>query len=194
MIGKAIKFIVDELNNVIDDDMLTQAMDTSVRIGNISRLSEGTDASSTDLNQKIIVTLVNIEEEKTLKNTQNFIRDGDKIKKFQPTIYLNLYLLFSCADKDYMMALTRIGRIIAFFQKTNVFVPGSTNTPLDDKIEKLIFEMYGLNFEQQNHLWGILGGKQLPSVLYKVRLVMIQGDTGKDGPMIKEIKATENSN
>jgi hypothetical protein len=28
-----------------------------------------------------------------------------------------------------------------------------------------------------NHLWGTLGGKYLPSVMYKMRLIMIEEDT-----------------
>ena len=32
-------------------------------------------------------------------------------------------------------------------------------------------------FEQQNYLWGMVGGKYLPSVLYKFRLLVIQENT-----------------
>jgi hypothetical protein len=37
--------------------------------------------------------------------------------------------------------------------------------------------MVSMNFEQVNHLWATLGGKYLPSVLYKVRMVAIEDDT-----------------
>ena len=48
--------------------------------------------------------------------------------------------------------------------------------PRRTEIERLVVELYSLNLEQQNHLWGYLGGKYLPSVVYKVRLVRIQED------------------
>ena len=51
----------------------------------------------------------------------------------------------------------------------------SENSPgLDPRIEKLIVELYSLSFEQQHHLWGILGAKYLPSVMYRVRMITIQ--------------------
>jgi len=34
-----------------------------------------------------------------------------------------------------------------------------------------------MNSEQVNHLWATLGGKYLPSVLYKVRMLTIEDDT-----------------
>ena len=41
-----------------------------------------------------------------------------------------------------------------------------------------------LNFEQLNHLWGVLGGAYFPSVLYKVRLVKIRSDADMPAPEI----------
>ena len=37
--------------------------------------------------------------------------------------------------------------------------------------------MVSMNSEQVNHLWATLGGKYLPSVLYKVRMLTIEDDT-----------------
>lgn len=54
--------------------------------------------------------------------------------------------------------------IISFFQNKNVF--NHQNSPeLDEKIEKIIVDLYTLNLEQQNHLWGALGAKYMPSVV-----------------------------
>ncbi|HXS15683.1 MAG TPA: Pvc16 family protein, partial [Polyangiaceae bacterium] len=40
-------------------------------------------------------------------------------------------------------------------------------------IKELSVELYTMNFEQVNHLWSTLGGKYMPSVLYKVRNLSI---------------------
>ena len=48
-------------------------------------------------------------------------------------------------------------------------------------------ELYTLTFEQINHLWGSLGGKQSPFVMYKVRLVKIQSSIAEEGPVIEAI-------
>jgi len=45
---------------------------------------------------------------------------------------------------------------------------------LDPRIEKLTVELQSLNYEQLNQIWAFVGGKQLPSVIYKVRLVSLQ--------------------
>ena len=48
---------------------------------------------------------------------------------------------------------------------------------------KLIFDLYSPTMEEVNHLWGTLGGKQYPFVLYTLRLLelkfkAIQGESG----------------
>jgi hypothetical protein len=49
-----------------------------------------------------------------------------------------------------------------------------------------------MNFEQMNHLWGILGGKYIPSVLYKLRLIPIQESPSEKVSVVEEIKANSN--
>ncbi len=56
---------------------------------------------------------------------------------------------------------------------------------------KLNIELYTLTFEQINHLWGSLGGKQVPFAMYKVRLVRIQENTRQDAPLIETIRTVE---
>jgi hypothetical protein len=41
---------------------------------------------------------------------------------------------------------------------------------------RFIVELYTPGFEELNHIWGILGGRQLPSVIYKVQIVQIEQD------------------
>ena len=60
-----------------------------------------------------------------------------------------------------------------------------------DPIEYLIVELYSLSFEQQNQLWASLGGKYMPSVVYKVRLVVI--DKGFMGAKEKAIMEIDNN-
>jgi hypothetical protein len=38
---------------------------------------------------------------------------------------------------------------------------------------RVIVELQSLTFEQVNHLWGSLGGKQVPFALYRARLVSL---------------------
>jgi hypothetical protein len=48
--------------------------------------------------------------------------------------------------------------------------------------------MYTLTFEQINHLWGSLGGRQIPFVMYKVRMVAItERSIRREVPLIEEV-------
>ena len=193
MIGESLTFIKDELLNFLVNDIRDAGAE--VEIGNIA-LFETDNANS--INEKIVITLVNIEEESTLKNSKNvhFGPDGGIRYATQP-IFLNLYLLFSCNYNLYSTSLQRLGHIIRFFQQRKKFeIKSATSAQNDlafqeqDKEFKLIFELYTLTFEQINHLWGALGGRQLPSVMFKARLVKIE-DTRvfKKGPQIEKIQA-----
>jgi Pvc16 N-terminal domain len=165
-------------------------------LGNISKLENNSSPSSAMAQDKIIVTVVNIEEEKTLKNNPHYVRKGDGIEKRNPTLFLNLYVLFCAPSETYENALTYISRIVGFFQKKTLFNSENASEELSksfpSKVEKLVVEIVSLNFEQLNHLWGILGGKYMPSILYKIRMVPIQESESGPVELIEEIETKSN--
>lgn len=120
------------------------------------------------------ITLVNVEEERSVKSQVAISQAPDgRVSHQNPEVKLNLYVLFSANFKTYVSGLEFLSGVVRFFQGKNVFTP--SNTPaLPQAIRKLIAELYSLDFEQQNHLWGALGAKYLPSVIYRLRLVTIQ--------------------
>lgn len=186
-ISNVLKYLVDEINDSIPGPGAGFAS-----LGNIARLDSGSAPPAADSQGNVIVTLVNIEEENTLKNSPFYVRSGDSIKKRNPILYLNLYVLISSPTDPYETALDSMSQVIQFFQGKNVFTAendasgGFSSTEL----EKIVLELCTLNFEQINHLWGIMGGKYLPSVIYKLRLVPIQSVGGQDVQPIEEIEAT----
>ena len=193
MIAKTLKYICAELNRRWDDTGTVSLEDFAV-LGNIARLDSDSDASQGEMAKKVVVTLVNIEEEKTLKNGSHYVQQGDTTQKRNPTIFLNLYVLFSCADSDHAEALTKISRTMMFFQRKNVFTRdnAAATYPSEAGVEKIILDLFTLNFEQINHLWGILGGKYLPSALYKLRIVAVQDALGERVGVVEEVKLAEN--
>jgi len=157
--------------------------DSYVKLGNVAALESGTGGETEDLNDQIILSLVNIEEESTFKNLPNYAKTTNgTVQYLNAPIYLNLYLLFSAnlTVKKYPIALQYLSEVIQFFQGRNVFnfktaTNYKSNEPLDPDLAELqlILNLYTMTFEQINHLWGSLGGKQLPSVMYKARLIKI---------------------
>lgn len=54
-------------------------------------------------------------------------------------------------------------------------IPPSAVEPLDElDAFKLIFDLYSPTMEEVNHLWGTLGGKQYPFVLYMLRMLELK--------------------
>ena len=120
------------------------------------------------------LSLVNIEEDRISKTQENYIRKNNKTVFKKPTVHLNLYLLFS-SNTAYPEALKRLSFIIQFFQHRNVFTPLSAPA-MPPGIDELILDLHTLSFQDLNNLWGVMGSKYLPSVLYKMRLVSISED------------------
>jgi Pvc16 N-terminal domain len=200
MIGNAMILLREELSAY----MIAQGDPANVIIENIGLFE--TDKGS-DLDDSIVITIVNIEEESTLKNGSQFNRWPDGFARYEnrPT-FLNLYVLFTAnftggvpPNNGYVQALKRLSLVIEFFQGRNVFTPATATVPLPPELSdlsnpdiaslKINMELYTLTFEQINHLWGSLGGRQIPFAMYKVRLVSIaERSVRREVPLIEEIE------
>ena len=182
MIAEALNIIKTELGIYIQS-LGDNGNVKDVVLGNIAQF-ENDDTGA--LKDKIVITLVNSEEESALKNSGNYYRFNGNLNFHNPPVYLNLYVLFSANwQSKYEVALKRLSSVIEFFQGKHVFTIQNSPESINDKkhfndpkfIElRLILDMYTMTFEQINHLWGSLGGKQIPFVMYKVRLVKIDAD------------------
>jgi hypothetical protein len=194
MIDKAILLLRDELQSYIN------FRDASVNVV-IDNVGLFETSKGDTLTNNIIITLVNIEEESTLKNQPALKRPFAGSAIYQnPPVFLNLYVLFSCnyTGNDYPLALRRLSFIIQFLQsKTSFSASSSVTGGAIDLTEagvtdlKFTLELYTLTFEQINHLWGSLGGRQMPFAMYKLRLVAItERAVLREVPLIEEIETT----
>jgi hypothetical protein len=191
MIETALLLLKNELIN-----FLTGKDPANVVIDNIGLLET---ANGNTLTENIVITLVNIEEESALKNQSPQKRPFIKSAVYQnPPIYLNLYILFTCnySGDHYQLALRRLSYIIQFVQSKNSFSTASSVAAASLDLSQLgvsdlefTLELYTLTFEQINHLWGSLGGRQVPFVLFKMRLVAITDRSAvREVPLIEEIR------
>ena len=152
------------------------------------------------MNDKVVLSLLNVEEEVALKNNPNVkFKNGEAIYK-NPAVNLNVFAIFSANRSTYPRSLTAISLIIEFFQSKSIFT--QINTPLNPAIPALdtikefrfLTELYTPSFEQLNYIWGTLGGKALPCVIYKVSVVKIESEAlFKKGTPITEISGTVNN-
>ena len=200
MIANALILLREELTAY----MISQGDPADVIIENVGLFETEHGAG---LQDNIIISCVNIEEESSFKNGQTFSKWPDGKARYQNRpIYLNLYVLFTAnfsggvpPNNGYVQALKRLSLVIEFFQGKNVFTPATSAVPLPPELSdftnpdiaslKLNMEMYTLTFEQVNHLWGSLGGRQIPFVMYKVRMVSItERSIRREVPLIEEIE------
>ena len=191
MINESLGFLCDELNIYLRAKLGLGPNEIAVVLYNISHIGDGAQGGPNAPAANAFLSLVNIEEDRIIKQQDNFVRNANGVTYKSPKLYLNLYILFSVNDAAYNEALKKLSFIIQFFQYRNVFDP-INNPGLDERIEKLMVDMCSLSFEQLNHLWGTQGGKYMPSVLYKVRQVVINEDAAMSSAgFIKEIQLND---
>jgi hypothetical protein len=190
MINKVLELLRDEIHDYLK-------LKPELNVGNQQTISL---SNIVDPDGKIEIpadslgmTLVNIEEEKVMKSQVASFKKNNTVSYFNPDIKLNLYIMITANFGDYSTALKFLSYVISFFQSKFVF--DHQNSPkLDKSIEKLIAELYTLTFEQENYLWGAIGSKLLPAVMYKIRMVVVQEElTKSDAPPIQIIGLTEKS-
>ena len=170
--------------DIIRSELAANIPPIPAELGNIGEILAG--SHSTDPN--IIISLINIEENRVSRDPQNYVRNGLGMTYKNPAISLYLTLLFtSIRDQTgYGLALQSLQDVVGFFQKKYVFDHSNTAN-LNPGIEKLILEMISLNLEQLQQLWSMLGGKYHPSVAYRMRMITIDSVSNVSGNLIDEI-------
>jgi hypothetical protein len=176
MIVDAMTLLLRQLNEYIGQADGTAGAPAQAVLGNIAQLDRTEVA--TDLDNHLVLTLVNIEEERALKNGRvaSALAGGDLGYMNRP-FYLNLFLLFTANYRIYATALRRLAQVLTFFQGKQQFTFGnspSPNPPQSGIVDfSLSVDLLSLSFEEVNHLWGFLGARQGPSAVFKGRLVVV---------------------
>jgi hypothetical protein len=177
MIQEALSCLTDEINLYFRSKLKINE-DKAVLSGILS--ADGSVAIREE--NKIIITLVNVEKET--------INGNNAIPNVAVPLNINLYVLFSAyfSAGNYSEALRFLSFVMGYLQQKNVF--NRSNTPqMDSHIVKLVFEMENLSTERMNNLWASLGAKYMPSVLYKMRMLTIDGSIVREyRPLVKGVQ------
>ncbi|BAY29902.1 hypothetical protein NIES2107_17460 [Nostoc carneum NIES-2107] len=145
-----------------------------VLIDNIA-MAEELGGPNNQLNGHVVMSLVNLQEETTLKNSPYYRLENNRTIYQNPPIHLNLFILFSALHNKYDTALRLLSRVVEFFQsQTEISFNATPGNGITSRDIRIVPDLYSLSFEQLNHLWGSLGGKQVPFVLYRARLVAVE--------------------
>ncbi|KUM54598.1 DUF4255 domain-containing protein [Rheinheimera sp. EpRS3] len=143
----------------------------------VSNLNEADGTVLTQVNNKLVLFLVGIEKEAASRSKTTLLDTGfARSANSAPPLHLNLYVMLAANfnGTNYSDALTLLSASISFFQRNPLFT--HQNLPdLDPSIERLALDMENLSIQDASNLWGMLSGKYLPSVLYKVRMISFDG-------------------
>lgn len=185
MIDIALTYIRDVLNEHFRNEF--SISENKVVLSNILK-NDGSVAQNVD--GKIVFFLVSLDEESTLKNSMNRTsgKDNGSVAIKTSPLHLNLQLLF-CSNFDsnvYSEGLSYLSSLIRFFHANKVIMLNHLNHS-NQKIHRLSFELCKLDYDQLSHLWSAVGGKLMPSAIYKVGMVMTD-----DTPVRKIIPAITN--
>ena len=191
MIFEVIQIISEQINNYLEEI----GLDKSVVPENIAFLESQNEDIGDALKNAVALTLINLDEEATLKNFPNHTIENAKTIYKNSIVNLNLYILFSANRDKYINSLKDISKIIEFFQGKRLFTQANTiynrNNIAMSNVDNFRFtvELYTPTFEELNYIWGTLGGKQLPSALYKVSMIQIERNIAQaEGQLISKVK------
>lgn len=184
MIHTAVSHVANQLNQY-----LRRTFDLNEDIVATSNIVEQDGTVVSHINNKVVICLINVEKDTVpFRQRQNGNSSGERTITGPPPLYFNLYLMVigHFSSNNYSEALKFLSNSISFFQRCPVF--DHNNTPdLDKRIDRLVLDIENLNIQDLSNVWGTLGGKYLPSVLYKVRMVAFDaGDIRSQTPTVQE--------
>lgn len=199
MITHALTIVVNELTRHLA--VYGPSALPPVELGNIAEGFKTTSDGSGVSREVLALSVVNIKEEKALKNLPNYVRDmATHTARYEnPPVFLNFQVLLVATHVNYSGALLMLSRAIRFFQATPLFSETSVaptsithNAPLNvlDRLVafRLAFDLYSPTMEEVNHLWGTLGGKQYPFVLYMMRALELRyHEAQAEHPLILDV-------
>jgi Pvc16 N-terminal domain len=157
----------------------------------VSNLAEAGGGTNEETNERVAIFLVNIQREDVPMRAPRTVDFGeDRLAVRMAPVHLSLLVMVAAnfGGSKYNEALKLIAGTIAFFQGKPLFTPA--NVPdLDSGIEQLSIEMENLSTTDLSNLWGVFGGRYVPSVLYRLRLLSI--DAGLLAAQQRRIEQTE---
>jgi hypothetical protein len=168
MIDLAINAMAAQLNQY-----LRGLLNTAEDIVTVSNLLGPDGVPAPNVNNRIALFLSSVERDTT---SQRLPEHSVRGLSGPGPLFLNLYVMAvaNFTGNNYPEALKFLSLVIAFFHGRPVL--DHSNCPeLDQGIDKLILDIENTPPQAMSNIWGVLGGRYLPSVLYRVRMVVIDG-------------------
>jgi hypothetical protein len=165
MLDKALQLLADRLNQY-----LGQQFDLDEKIVQLGSPASPDGVMPIEASDRILVFLTNINKD-TLpgRGLDNFSASQQR-----SPLYLNLFVAVAANFRTsrYLEALNFLSHAILCFQQFPV-IDHTNQANMPAGISKLILDIENTSLAEESNLWGILGGRYLPSILYKVRMLTV---------------------
>lgn len=182
MIDAALSLMAGQLN-----EHLRRRFQLSEDLAVLSNLLEQNGSLVPLVANKLVLFLAGVERD-TLAHRAQTANLGLQAQQLAatPPVYLNLLVMCAAnfSGGNYPEALKFLSSAIAFFQSRQVM--DQHNAPgLDARLDRLLLSIENLSSSEMHSLWGIHSGRYLPSVLYRVRMISVDGQhvMGREVPV-----------
>ena len=165
MIGQALDCIADDINA-----HLQRAQADNLERVILSNLVDQDGTPPLETENKIVLTLVSLDEEKNIYDRSPAERAGTGVARTSDPIYLNLHVILAATHRHYRTGLEALSSVIAYLKAKPTFDHG--NTPqLPSSVRRLNFNLEKLAYADLSNIWSYLGANYLPAANYTIRIV-----------------------
>ncbi|HEX5432935.1 MAG TPA: DUF4255 domain-containing protein [Candidatus Angelobacter sp.] len=170
MIEKALNFVTGEINS-----LLSRRFQSTENLAVLSSLANPDGSLPPVIENKIILSLINIEREASASGGSWPMMGGSEgYARVSPQLALNLLVLVTASfSSNYSEALKVLSNVVGFFQSHPSF-NAQNSASFPGGMERLSVELVNLTIHELNNVWSILGAKYMPSVVYKIRMLVVQ--------------------
>jgi hypothetical protein len=166
VIDLTLKLIADRLNA-----HLSALFSVSEELVSIGPLSDAEGKPTAEARNRLTLFVTNIAHDTVPRNVspRGALAGGQ-----MPPVHLDIYFMLASGHDPqiYSEGLKLISAALMFFQANPVMTP-RTAPEMPAGLTQLSIEIANLQAQEVGQLWGNLGGRYVPSVMFKVRSVMI---------------------
>ena len=168
MIDAALTFVVEQVNA-----HLRKRAGMDVGLATLGQLVDD-KGNWVQAKDTLRLTLFHIDEERVLREQMpsRVLIDGREVTQ-PPPLKLNLVVVFAANFQHYDQSLRCLSLVLSLFQARPLYTCADTPS-LPPEVERLAVELVSYGPEQLNQMWACIGAKQLPSIVYRLRLVTLQ--------------------
>ena len=172
MIDRALHVTVERLNG-----HLAARFRTGEPVVVLAPLTDAEGKPADAVKNRLALFVVNIAEDTVPRNGQGPRASAGGITRTARPIHLDIYAVLASAHEPdrYLEGLKLLSAALLYFQAQPVLTAqGAPDLP--PGLDRLSYELANLRIDEISQLWSNLGGRYVPSVLFKIRSCTLDAD------------------